>query len=128
MGESAEPQHTIESAQKYLNNLEKKPTQCVKTLKAFNQYTGQCWSDATSVFLLFASKVGSFVQGAFLLRDEIRLKQLFNGWLTKNKSKVDTIAGFELSGEDYTQFIKLATDYMTCLHGRFKNYKTRISP
>lgn len=95
---------------------------CQHGLETFYQATGQCWSDALSIFLLFANNLGPVVQRELIEKKE-SLGESFGSWASANRAFIQEVAGFELNDDKFGNFIQATQDYLYCLYERFKNSK-----
>ena len=99
-------------------------TGCGADLDTFHQFTGQCWSDAAIVFLLFSNTLGPVVQTRLQEEGE-GIRDSFEAWAGPNKAIIDAIAGFELSEETLKSFVDKTKQYLFCIHRRFENSTLR---
>jgi hypothetical protein len=99
-------------------------TLCEKNLYLFNQYTGQCWSDATMVFLLFSEGLGPATQKKILM-PKADLERAFYDFATKEKDVIQNIAGYPLDDVTFEEFIVNTTVYINCIKRRFENWRLR---
>lgn len=111
----------------------KDPVSCMAGMRSFQQYSGQCWSDATSIFMLYSFGLGPIFQKAFQGLTKEALEKEFIDWAGTPESKKfiysiifkeQPAAAAELGGlidRVYTQLINALAQYLVCLQRRFLN-------
>lgn len=112
----------------------KDPVSCMAGMRSFQQYSGQCWSDATSILMLYSSGIGPIFQKAFQTFSKEALEEQFIKWAEKEdaKSYIYSIifkeepaaAATELKDivdRSYTHLINALAQYLVCLQRRFLN-------
>lgn len=95
-------------------------SECIDNLRTFQQYSGQCWTDSISIFLLFSKEIGRFTK---LYLNEDKIINEFSKWILRNKEKIE-----ELRDEKFTYiyleaFIFFFTSYLLCLRQRYEHYR-----
>ncbi len=93
-------------------------------LYLFNQFSGQCWSDAVTVLLLFSSELGKKTQEKLRLSDEALMTD-FNSFCNRYRQDIHEIAGYPISVNDFKEFKTKAFTYLRCVKKRFANWKLR---
>jgi hypothetical protein len=119
----AHPEFYVVRGNNYKNAVyaESEKVDCVNNLKSFEQYSGQCWSDAASIFLLFSNEVGKKTQ--HFLAAENSFSDYIK-WCYRNKYFIEDIRGIAFNTYDeFEQFIFFSTAYLECLQNRFKTWK-----
>lgn len=102
---------------------------CYDSLSAFLNYSGQCWSDSASVFLLFSYGLGSLLQSIFNTHKTQELADLYIDWCLKNQEAIQTVATIyirePLTLPELTKYIDYSSQYLKCLHQRYLNTITK---
>jgi hypothetical protein len=116
-----------------MNFYLKDPISCMAGMRSFQQYSGQCWSDATSIFMLYSFGLGPIFQKAFQRLTKEALEKEFIDWAGTPESKKfiysiifkeQPAAAAELGDlidRVYTQLINALAQYLVCLQRRFLN-------
>jgi hypothetical protein len=112
----------------------KDPVSCMAGMRSFQQYSGQCWSDATSVFMLYSFGLGSIFQKAFQIFSKEALEKEFTIWAGTPESKkfiysiifkeqpdAATPELKDIVDGSYIYLINALAQYLVCLQRRFLN-------
>jgi hypothetical protein len=98
---------------------------CYDSLSAFLNYSGQCWSDSASVFLLFSHGLGPLLQSIFNTHKTQELADIYIDWCLKNQEAIQTVATIysrnPLTLPELTKYIDYSSQYLKCLHQRYLN-------
>lgn len=94
---------------------------CVADMKSFQQYSGQCWSDAASIFLLFSKEIGPLMQNFLASPDSVKE---YIKWCHVNKEFIEKrIRELPFSNYDeFEQFVFFSSTYLYCLKDRFDTW------
>jgi hypothetical protein len=113
-------------------NLFFEPDSCMGGLRSFQQYSGQCWSDASSIFMLYSFTLSSMFQRAFQTLSKTDLETGFIKWChTAGKHflyellvKEDPSKRAELKpliDSYYISLVNALSQYLVCLQRRYLN-------
>lgn len=108
------------------------PKSCMGGLRTFQQYSGQCWSDASSIFMLYSFTLSSMFQGAFQTLNKTDLETRFVNWChTTGRSFIYDLlikedpskrAEFNpLIDSYYDSLVNALSQYLVCLQRRYLN-------
>ena len=98
-------------------------TDCVDQLETLHQFTGQCWSDASLIFLWFAAGIGNKVQ-EYLEKDSF-LEEFEDFYLHSSFLLNEIKSTFPVlnNPEIYDQFYEALIEYSKELKNRYMNWK-----
>lgn len=119
-------------------NLFFEPDSCMGGLRSFQQYSGQCWSDASSIFMLYSFTLSAMFQRAFQTLSKTDLETGFIEWChTAGKQflyellvKEDPSKRAELKpliDSYYISLVNALSQYLVCLQRRYLNSITAPS-
>ncbi len=98
---------------------------CEHEMEVLHQYSGQCWNDASIIFLWFSSGVGPFIQER--LQDSNILEQ-FEAWLANSRTKQNILSVFPDAEKNYLAFSYYFVEYMKCMKQRYELWKASEGP
>lgn len=98
---------------------------CEHEMEVLHQYSGQCWNDASIIFLWFASGAGVFIQER--LQDP-KIIEYFEEWLADSRTKQNILSVFPDAEKNYMAFSYYFVEYMKCMKQRYDLWKQVEGP
>ena len=105
------------------NSLFTEGINCYDNLFSFLNHSGQCWSDSSSIFLLFSPRIGPLLQSIFNTHKTQDLANLYIDWCIANEEFIQRVAtkyvSTPLTIPEFTKYIDYSSQYLKCLHQRY---------